>query len=103
ELPRGKVALLQPGIYDIDAGTQDQAARIAALEGSAKFSGGGAATAIKAGDAAVVSGVGTLTVVTERAAPDEFAAWCRSRDAQRPQLVAAAKRGGPRITGLEEL
>jgi hypothetical protein len=102
DIPRGVVTLLQPGIYDIDAGGKDQPARIAVFEGGAKFAGGGADTAIKAGDAAVISGAETLTAAIERAAPDEFAQWCRSRDNQHP-AVAAATHAPQRITGLEEL
>jgi len=39
DIPRGAVRLLQPGYYDIDAGTEDQPARVAVLEGSAQFVG----------------------------------------------------------------
>src|SRR6185503_8137401 len=66
DLPRGKVALLQPGVYDIDAGSEDKPARIAVFEGSAQFAGGGADTAVKAGDVVVISGTGTFTVAAER-------------------------------------
>src|SRR5438552_1923302 len=79
DLPRGAVWILQPGTYDIDAGAPDQPERIAVFEGSARFVGGTLDVAIKAGDAAVISGTQTLTA-TEKASPDEFAKWCRSRD-----------------------
>src|SRR5215469_4256974 len=49
DIPRGAVQLLQPGYYDIDAGTQDQPARIAVFEGNAQFIGGGTDIPIKAG------------------------------------------------------
>ena len=42
DIPRGAVQLLQPGYYDIDAGTQDQPARIAVFGGNARFVGNGA-------------------------------------------------------------
>jgi hypothetical protein len=103
DIPRGAVTLLQPGIYDIDAGSQDGPARIAVFEGSARFAGGGADTAIKAGDVAVIGGKETLTATLEKVAPDEFAEWCRSRDNRQQPVVAAAKHASPRITGLEEL
>src|SRR6516165_8593725 len=41
DIPRGAVRLLQPGYYDIDAGTEDQPARVAVFEGGARFIGGG--------------------------------------------------------------
>ena len=40
DTPRGGVWLLQPGIYDIDAGTHDQPSRVTVFEGSAHFVGG---------------------------------------------------------------
>src|SRR5438552_5837031 len=79
DLPRGAVWILQPGTYDIDASAEGQPERIAVFEGSARFVGGTLDVAIKAGDAAVISGTQTLTA-TEKASPDEFAKWCRSRD-----------------------
>src|ERR1700732_2977391 len=50
DLPRGAVWLLQPGIYDIDAGTADDPARIAVFEGDARFVGGALDVAITGGD-----------------------------------------------------
>src|SRR6266852_5610182 len=50
-LPHGAVWLLRAGTYDIEAGTADRPARIAVFEGSARFVGGSADVAIKAGDA----------------------------------------------------
>src|SRR5713226_6687990 len=37
DIPRGGVWLLQPGIYDIAAGSQESPARIMVFEGSARF------------------------------------------------------------------
>jgi hypothetical protein len=34
-IPRGGVLLLQPGVYDIDSGSEDQPARVAVFEGAA--------------------------------------------------------------------
>jgi len=73
DLPRGAVWILQPGTYDIDAGAPDQPERIAVFEGSARFVGGTLDVAVKAGDAAVISGTQTLTAAVEKASPDEFA------------------------------
>jgi hypothetical protein len=102
DLPRGAVWILQPGIYDIDAGGGDQPERIAVFEGSARFVGGTLDVAINAGDAAVISGTQTLTAATERAAPDDFSKWCRSRDYDERRL-AAPYHVSPQMTGYEEL
>src|ERR1700730_5968776 len=101
-LPRGAVWLLQPGIYDIDAGTADDPARIAVFEGSARFVGGTVEVAMKAGDTAVISGKETLTAAVEHATPDAFAKWCRSRD-YREQRLASPYYISPQMTGYEEL
>ena len=100
--PYARVWLLQPGIYDIDAGTDDQPARIAVFEGSARFVGGTVEIAMKAGDTAVISGKETLTAAIEHASPDAFAKWCRSRD-YREQRLAAPYYISPQMTGFEEL
>ncbi|MFI4947832.1 MAG: DUF6600 domain-containing protein [Alphaproteobacteria bacterium] len=102
DIPRGTVTLLEPGIYDIDAGTQDQPSRIAVFEGSTHFVGGPVDLTFKTGDAAVISGWDTLSATMERAQPDAFAQWCRSRDYQAARL-AAPKYVSPRMTGYEEL
>jgi len=102
DLPRGAVWILQPGIYDIDAGGGDQPERIAVFEGSARFVGSTLDVAINAGDAAVISGTQTLTAATERAAPDDFSKWCRSRDYDERRL-AAPYHVSPQMTGYEEL
>src|SRR5712671_3824265 len=102
DLPRGAVWILQPGTYDIDAGAPDQPERIAVFEGSARFVGGTLDVAIKAGDAAVISGTQTLAANIEKASPDEFAKWCRSRDYDERKL-AAPYRVSPQMTGYEEL
>jgi uncharacterized protein DUF6600 len=102
DIPRGGVWLLQAGRYDIDAGAADQPSRIAVYEGSARFVGGTAEVAIKAGDVAVLSGGNPVVAKIEHAAPDEFAQWCQSRDYDIHRL-AAPYRVSPRMTGYEEL
>src|ERR1051325_1499681 len=64
DLPKGAVWILEPGIYDIDAGGPDQPERIAVLEGSARFVGGTLDVAVKAGDRAVITGGQTLTATS---------------------------------------
>jgi hypothetical protein len=102
DIPRGGAWLLQPGTYDIDAGTPDQPARIMVLDGSAHFTGGSVDIAIKAGDVAVIGGTDTLTASLEHAAPDAFAEWCRARNHPENSVVAT-KYVSPRMTGYEEL
>src|SRR5207237_9810350 len=72
DIPRGGVWLLQPGIYDIAAGTADRPARIMVFDGNARFVGGTLDIDIKSGTAAVISGTDTLTATTEKAIPDAF-------------------------------
>ncbi len=102
DIPRGGVWLLQPGIYDIAAGTPESPARIMVFEGSARFVGGTLDQGIKAGEAAVIGGTDTLTATIERALPDAFVQWCRARD-YREQRLAAPYHVSPEMTGYEEL
>jgi hypothetical protein len=102
DIPRGSVWLLQTGVYDIDAGTADQPSRVAVYEGSARFVGGTVDLAIKPGDVAMLSGNNPVVANVERAAQDEFAQWCRSRD-YRADRLAAPYYVSPRMTGYEEL
>ncbi|HEV8679721.1 MAG TPA: DUF6600 domain-containing protein, partial [Stellaceae bacterium] len=102
DIPRGAVWLLAPGVYDIDAGTADQPARVTVFEGSARFVGGTLDLTINNGDAAVISGTDTLAAAIERATPDAFVQWCRSRD-YRQKRLAAPKYVSTHMTGYEEL
>ncbi|MGH7031991.1 MAG: DUF6600 domain-containing protein, partial [Stellaceae bacterium] len=103
DLPQGAVWLLQPGAYDIDAGSADQPARVAVFDGSARFVGGGADIGINAGDAAVLSGSNPVTAQFQHAAPDAFVEWCRSRDYQPSQVAAATRYVSPQMTGYADL
>ena len=102
DLPRGGVWLLQPGAYDIAAGTTDQPGHVQVFEGSARFAGGGADLAINAGDAAILTGSDPVAAQLERAAPDPFVEWCQSRDADRDR-VAAPRHVSPQMTGYADL
>jgi len=102
DIPRGAVELQQPGYYDIDAGTQDQAARVAVFEGSAQFGGNGADIVVKAGDVAMLSGVNPVAATLEPAVADAFVEWCRSRDYDEKRL-AAPYHVSPNMTGYVEL
>src|SRR5438874_1684078 len=80
----------------------DRPSRIMVFEGGARFVGGTLDVGIKAGDAAVIGGTDTLTATVERAVPDPFVRWCRSRD-YREQRLAAPYYVSPKMTGYEEL
>ena len=61
DIPRGSIALLQPGYYDIYAGSGDQPARVSVFEGGARFDGDGFEIEVKAGEVAVPSGSSPVT------------------------------------------
>jgi hypothetical protein len=102
DLPKGAVWILEPGIYDIEAGGGDQPERVAVFEGSARFVGGSLDVAVKAGDRAVISGGQTLTASIEKAGQDDFTAWCRANDYDHRRL-AAPYHVSPQMTGYEAL
>jgi hypothetical protein len=102
DLPKGAVWILEPGIYDIDAGGGDQPERVAVFEGSARIVGGSLDVAVKAGDRAVISGAQTLTAAIEKASQDDFTAWCRSNDYDQRRL-ASPYHVSPQMTGYEAL
>ncbi|MBV8937155.1 MAG: hypothetical protein JO095_15285, partial [Alphaproteobacteria bacterium] len=101
-IPRGGVLLLQPGSYDIDAGSENQPARIAVFDGAARFAGNGSDTEIKPGDVAVLNGFNPVSASIERAVADAFVEWCRSRDYDEKRL-AAPYLVSPDMTGYAEL
>src|SRR5579872_2349330 len=103
DIPVGGVWMLEPGIYDVAVGTNGQPTRIAVFEGSARFAGGSVDKTIKVGETLVLNGSGANLVATiEKAASDQFANWCRSRDYQQAKL-AAPYHVSSRMTGYEEL
>ena len=102
DFARGGVWLLQPGRYDINAGAGDQAPWIAAFTGSARFVGGGADIAIKAGDRALLTGSGAAAITTEPASADEFAVWCGAHAVDESRL-AAPYYVSPAMTGFAAL
>src|SRR5438132_3514138 len=65
DLPRGAVWLLQPGIYDIDAGTDDQPARIAVFGGAPGLAAATAVFRMKAAETAWAGGRQRLPPATE--------------------------------------
>jgi hypothetical protein len=102
DIPRGGAWLLQPGRYDIAAGSAGEAARIAVLAGAARFAGGGADIAIAAGERAVLDGTGAVTASPEAAVPDAFANWAQTQDYDASRL-AAPYYVSPQTTGYAVL
>ncbi len=102
DIPRGGVWLVQPGRYDINTDAGDQAPWIAAFTGSARFVGGGADIAIKAGNRALLTGSGAAAITTEPASADEFAVWCGAHAVDESSLVAPYY-VSPAMTGFAAL
>ena len=103
DLPQGAVWLLQPGSYDIDAGTTGEPARVAVFAGDARFVGNGIDSGIKAGDAVVLSGSNPVSAQVAPVAPDAFVEWCRGRDYHQNQVAMAARYVSPQMTGYADL
>jgi hypothetical protein len=87
-IPRGGVALLGPGAYDITAGSESEPARIAVFTGRARFAGGGADIGIDQGAVVLLHGLNPVTAIFARAEPDDFVAWCRARDFAEARLIS---------------
>jgi len=102
DIPHGGVWLLQPGRYDIAAGSAGEAARVAVLTGAARFAGSGADIAIAAGQRAVLDGGAAVTARFEAAAPDAFANWAQTQDYDATSL-AAPYYVSPQTTGYAAL
>jgi hypothetical protein len=102
DIPRGGVWLLQPGRYDINVAAGDQAPRIAAFTGSARFVGGGADIPIKAGNRALLTGFAAAAITTEPASADEFTLWCGAHAVDESSL-AAPYYVSPATTGFAAL
>ena len=66
EMPRGSLWLLEPGAYDIEAGSGDQPTRIRVFEGKARFVGGQSDHPIAAGEEAEVTGAYPAIVTARR-------------------------------------
>jgi hypothetical protein len=92
------VRLSEPGRYDIDAGSR----RVAVFAGSAQVVDGATSLGINSGESMLLAGSGLAAPVTEPAARDEFAEWCRSRDFDEVHL-AAPYYISPDMTGFAEL
>jgi len=98
DLSHGGVWLLQPGRYDINAGSGDQPPWVAAFTGSARFIGSGTGIAIEAGHRVLLGG----SITTEAADEDEFSVWCKARAIDATRL-AAAYFVSPEMTGIAAL
>lgn len=100
ELQRGNARLLQPGRYDVDAGTGSGSGppKIAVFEGSARFTGNGPDTSIPAGSLARLE----TPVTLETAAADAFDKAWQARLAE-GEPAAARLHLSPELAGLAEL
>jgi hypothetical protein len=82
DMPRGGAWLLTPGEYDITAGDERAAGRVAVLDGRARFVGKGLDSAVERGSAAALSGSDPVIATIDTAAPDAFVEWWRSATAE---------------------
>jgi hypothetical protein len=87
-MSRGGVWLSGPGEYDIDAGDQNQPARVAVIAGRARFAGGGADVTIAPGQIAVLAGAKPVAATFGKAATDAFDTGSRAQDYRQAKLVA---------------
>ena len=102
DMPRGSAWLLTPGDYDITAGDERVAGRLAALDGRARFVGKGVDRAVEPGSKAVLSGGDVVAEAIDAAPPDEFAQWWRSAAAE-PADPAALRYVAAAMTGYDAL
>jgi hypothetical protein len=98
--PRGTVQLTQPGIYRIDAGTQDQPTVVTAWNGAAQLGATGAAITVQPNQTVLISGTADAPQYAYQPAsgdiPPEFRA--------PPRVVAAQQHYvPPDMTGAEDL
>ena len=98
ETPRGRVWLLTPGDYDVTAGDERAATRVAVLNGRARFVGKGLDTAIATGAANVITGGDPVTA--DVVATDDFVtAWRQVT----PEDSPALRHVSVEMTGYEAL
>ena len=101
-LPHGTVRLLQPGCYDIAAGSDTAPARVAVLDGGAEFVGGGIDSTIAAGSTARLDGAASIAASIEPAKPDSFDEAMQARVAE-DETIASRIHLSPELAGLAEL
>jgi hypothetical protein len=101
--PRGTVSFSGRGYYRVDAGTEDQPTRVAALsEGSAQITGDGPTLVVHPGGMALITGIDDLRYEVVAATPDAFDRWAMARD----PLDRALRRAHyvpSEVTGYEDL
>lgn len=101
DMPNGGVWLSAPGDYDIAAGDEHAPARVAVLDGRARFVGKGLDAPIAAGSAAVLNGGTPIEQRLEAASADDFTAWRRA--AGGPAEPQALRHLSAAMTGYEAL
>jgi hypothetical protein len=97
----GGVWPLDPGRYDINAGAEDQPARVTVFAGRAHFVGVHSERDIAEARTLVLAGQDFVASV-EPAKPDEFVSWSRERDYDETRL-ATPYYVSPSMTGSAEL
>ena len=97
DIPRGGVSLIAPGDYDIMAGDDNAPARLAVMNGAARFAGKGLDVAVSTAAAILLGGNDPVAALPGGTDGDDFVAWWRpaKRDAPEPALhhVSAAMTG----------
>jgi hypothetical protein len=102
DLSRGGLWLLAPGDYDITAGNEQSAARVAVFDGRVRFVGEGADATVMAGSAVTLSGKGLVSTSIESAKADDFVATWRPTPGD-PVEPVALRHVSPDMTGWETL
>ena len=101
EISRGSVLPLRPGRYDVDTGGGEDAVRIAAFTGAARFAGESLDMPIAAGDKILLN-AGAPAATIAALSGDDFADWCATREIDNHRL-AAPYFISPEMTGYAAL
>ncbi len=98
--PRGTIRLTQPGIYRIDAGTQDQPTVVTAWNGAAQLGNSGAAITVQPNQTVLISGTADAPQYAYQPAGGDIPEAFRT-----PVRIVAAQQHfvSPDMTGAEDL
>ncbi|MBV9828834.1 MAG: hypothetical protein JO001_24660 [Alphaproteobacteria bacterium] len=103
EAPGSSVWLLASGEYDITAGDDHTATRVATFDGRARLVGKGIDRVVVSGGAALVSTAEPATATADSAATDDFDSWWRATKSAANADPAALGHISPEMTGYEML
>ncbi len=101
ETPHGAVALIQPGTYRIDAGSETAPTVVAALEGTARFIGPHSYLEVQSGEQVAAIGEPVSYSMGE-AQTTPFDDWALGRD-KRERESQAVRYVSPEVTGYQDL